>query len=58
VVAAGRNYYGQCNVTSWASIVQVAAGYRHTVGLKCDGTVVTVGDNYYGQRNVGDWTLK
>jgi alpha-tubulin suppressor-like RCC1 family protein len=31
---------------------QVAAGHRHTVGLKADGTVAAVGDNYWGQCNV------
>ena len=30
VVAVERNDYGQCNVSSWAGIVQVAAGYLHT----------------------------
>jgi hypothetical protein len=34
-------------------IVQVAAGYRHTVGLIAVGTVVAVGANYDGQCNVG-----
>ena len=41
----GNNDYGQLNVGSWSSIVQVAAGDDHTVGLKSDGTVVAVGDN-------------
>jgi hypothetical protein len=34
----------------------VAAGYKNTVGLKSDGTVVAVGDNDYGQCEVGGWT--
>jgi hypothetical protein len=34
---------------------QVAAGWRHTVGLKSDGTVVAVGNNFYSQINVGSW---
>ena len=34
----------------------VAAGDRHTVGLKADGTVVAVGDNKYGRCDVSDWT--
>jgi len=34
----------------------VAAGSKHTVGLKTDGTVVAVGDNTFGQCNVGGWT--
>ena len=33
----------------------ISAGYRHTVGLKSDGTVVAVGDNEYGQCNVESW---
>lgn len=30
----------------------IAAGRRHTVGLKTDGTVTAVGDNKLGQCNV------
>ena len=56
VVAVGDNSYGQCDVSSWTDIVQVAAGGGHTVGLKSDGTVVAVGDNYHGQCNVSSWT--
>jgi hypothetical protein len=37
-------------------IMMVAAGGLHTVGLKCDGTVVAVGDNGFGECNVGNWT--
>lgn len=33
----------------------IAAGRRHTIGLKSDGTVVAVGDNEFGQCNVNDW---
>lgn len=33
----------------------IAAGRRHAVGLKVDGTMVTVGANAYGQCDVGDW---
>jgi len=33
----------------------IAAGRRHTVGLKSNGTVVAVGDNAYGQCEVSDW---
>jgi alpha-tubulin suppressor-like RCC1 family protein len=58
VVAVGNNYHGQCDVGNWTGIIQVAAGYWHTVGLKSDGTVVAVGLNSYGQRNVGSWDLK
>jgi alpha-tubulin suppressor-like RCC1 family protein len=52
----GDNEYGQCNVGNWTNIVQVAAGYGYTVGLRSDGTVVAVGNNDYGQCNVGNWT--
>jgi alpha-tubulin suppressor-like RCC1 family protein len=33
----------------------IAAGRRHTVGLKSDGTVAAVGNNRYGQCNVSGW---
>jgi len=33
----------------------VAAGYRHTVGLRSDGTVVAVGENYSGECDVDGW---
>jgi alpha-tubulin suppressor-like RCC1 family protein len=33
----------------------IAAGRRHTVGLKSDGTVMAVGDNKYGQCDVSGW---
>jgi alpha-tubulin suppressor-like RCC1 family protein len=33
----------------------IAAGRRHTVGLKSNGTVVAVGDNKIGQCNVSGW---
>ncbi len=47
----------------WEDIVAIAAGGGsgnfhgdgHTVGLKCDGTVVAVGDNTFGQCDVGSW---
>ncbi len=40
---------------NWTDIIQVAAGYLHTVGLKADGTAVAVGANG-GQLDVGNWT--
>jgi len=43
-------------VGGWNNIIQISAGYDHTVGLKSDGTVVAVGDNVYGQCNVSSWT--
>ena len=45
-----------CDVSNWTDIVQVACGYKHTVGLKADGTVVAVGSNYKKQCNVTNWT--
>ena len=36
---------------------QVSAGWRHTVGLNTDGTVVAVGGNDYGQCDVSGWDL-
>jgi alpha-tubulin suppressor-like RCC1 family protein len=36
----------ECDVGDWTDIIQVAAGYSHTVGLKSSGTVVAVGYGY------------
>jgi len=33
----------------------IAAGCRHTVVLKSDGTVTAVGDNKYGQCDLHSW---
>lgn len=55
VIAAGRNDYGQCDVTDWKDIVCISAGEYHTIGLKSDGTVVAVGKNDNGQCDVSDW---
>ena len=33
----------------------ISTGYRYTVGLKADGTVVAAGDNEYGQCDVSGW---
>lgn len=33
----------------------IAAGRRHTIGLKLDGTVTAVGDNKCGQCDVNGW---
>ena len=43
-------------VRDWQDIVDIACGYKHTVGLKADGTVLAVGDNTYGQCDVSGWT--
>ena len=58
-VAVADNDLGCCAVGNWTDIIQVDAGYRHTVGLKADGTVVAVRDNEdndYGECDVGNWT--
>ena len=34
----------------------VAAGFKHTIGLKSNGTLVATGDNNYGQCDVSGWT--
>ena len=47
VVAEGTNRYGECDVSGWEDIVDVAAGATHTVGLRSDGTVVACGNNEY-----------
>ena len=57
VVAAGHNWWGECDVRTWSGITQVAAGGYHTVALKYDGTVVSAGLPYQGQRiGVNNWT--
>ncbi len=33
----------------------VAAGKKHSIGLRSDGTVISAGSNENGQRNVSDW---
>ncbi|GHV69990.1 chromosome condensation protein RCC1 [Spirochaetia bacterium] len=65
--AAGYNHYGNLGlqgdeiipaftrVTSAGNGVKaVAAGNRHTVILKNDGSVWTTGNNYFGQLGLGD----
>jgi len=58
VVAVGRNGYGECDLSSWTNIKQVAAGTEYyTVGLKTDGTVVTAGyKSSWGECDVSSWT--
>ena len=55
-IASGSNTYGQCNVSSWYSLVAAGAGDQHTVALRSDGTVVAAGHNRYGQCDVSSWT--
>ncbi len=41
-------------VTRWPRDT-IAAGRRHSVGLRSDGTVTAVGDSRYGQCGVSGW---
>jgi len=56
-LASGDIQYGQCQVETWSHITNVAAGERHTVGLKEDGTVIATGDNEANQCAVDGWRL-
>lgn len=49
VLAAGSNSDGQCNVSGWRDIKEVAAGYTFSAGLKRDGTVVIAGKDSFGK---------
>ncbi len=46
---------GQTEAASLAKRATIAAGYRHTVALRSDGTVVAVGLNDSGQCDVSSW---
>ena len=48
--------FGECNVQDWSSITAVAAGTRHVVGLRSNGTVLAVGNNHAGECDVQAWT--
>jgi hypothetical protein len=55
VVAWGFNGDGQCNVAALPaglSYVEIAAGPRHSIARRDDGSVVAWGSNTYGQCNV------
>ena len=56
VVAVGTNNNGECDVSGWNNIVDVAAGCTHSVGLRNDGTVVACGSNENGQCDVSEWS--
>ena len=56
VVAAGRNDFGQKNVSGWSNINAIATGHDHTVGLQEDGTVIAVGRSNEGQTSVSGWS--
>jgi hypothetical protein len=53
VVCSGYSY--ACEDT-WSDIVQIAAGYDSTLGLKANGTVLAAGSTSYGKNNVSSWT--
>ena len=56
LAAWGDNYYGQTDLpaglANLTNLVALAAGNRHNLALKDDGTVVAWGNNNYGQTNV------
>lgn len=56
VVATGLNEYGQCNVSSWADVLDISLGRYCTVGVCADGKVIVTG---YSESNVfsfGEWS--
>ncbi|MCB0084845.1 MAG: hypothetical protein KDE47_28090, partial [Caldilineaceae bacterium] len=53
VVGWGSNFYGALNAPAdLTDILEIEAGYAHSLALKTDGTVVGWGDNGYGQATV------
>lgn len=55
VVAAGKNRYGENDVSGWKNIVALETGDHYTVGLQSDGRVVACGLNDDGGCDVSDW---
>lgn len=43
VLSQGNGYYGQCEVEPMSDIVSLRVGFRHTAGLRSDGTVIALG---------------
>lgn len=54
VLTAGRNDFGQRNVSSWKNIVQIAVATDSTAGVVSDGTVVLTG-KLASSCNVASW---
>ncbi len=53
IIAWGNDDYNQVsNVPAGADFIDVAAGKRHGLALKSDGTICAWGQNLYGQCNV------
>ena len=53
VIGWGRNFDGQTNIPAGLkNVVQVSGGYRHSLVLKADGTVVAWGNNDFGQTTI------
>jgi alpha-tubulin suppressor-like RCC1 family protein len=52
VTTFGSNSDGQCNPPLNPLLVAVEAGYRHSLGIKSDGTIIAWGWNDWGQCNV------
>ena len=55
MTATGWNGDGQCDVESWRDVALVAAGWRRTLGLVGDGTVLAAGRPREGACDVGQW---
>ncbi len=55
VVASGENLYGECDVSEWTDIKEIAAGEYFTIGIRKDGTAIATGSNASNACNVGDF---
>lgn len=55
VAATGRNDKGQCNVSGWSNMVQIACDGNTTYGLTKSGSVYVTGDSFRGQVRARNW---
>lgn len=55
VLAVGDFNDDRANVRHWGNIIKIAAGEKHSVGLRRDGTVVATGRNDKGQLDTLHW---